>query len=320
MKCDDCLNSLEAYLDGEAGERDTEQVRGHLMKCESCAGELEALTAESELYERYDRDLQLSPAVWNGIAARISTQNSEAAAKTKSGLSQWLAGLFAIPRFGFAMPAVALVAIALVIGVAYWRTRPQAPKPEIAKVNNGTPPAPITVGLDQPSKASPLTPTNVRPDQRSELPPGAPTRGTRPTELLIAKKPKRSEIKNSRDDGGVLFTDAAYTDVEDRDTATHLQQAQDLLVSIRNIQFSDDDQEIDVSYEKAESRRLLNENVVLRRDAEMAGKFPAKSVLGSLEPFLIDIANLPEKATPNDVRQIKDRVQKTEIVAELRGY
>jgi len=42
--------------------------------------------------------------------------------------------------------------------------------------------------------------------------------------------------------------------------------------------------------------------------------------LGSLEPFLIDIANLPEKATPNDVRQIKDRVQKTEIVAELRGY
>ena len=306
MKCDDCLNLLEVYLDGEAGERDTEQVRGHLMKCESCAGELEALTAESELYERYDRDLQISPAVWNGIAARISTQNREAAAKPKSGLSEWLAGLFAIPRFGFAMPAVAVVAIALVIGVAYWRTRPQAPKPEIAKVNNGTPPAPVTVGPDQPSKTSPIT----------------PTQGDKHSDQLIATAIKRPRNKVRRGDNqsDVLFTDAAYANVEDRDTATHLQQAQDLLVSIRNIQFSDDDQEIDVSYEKAESRRLLNENVVLRRDAEMAGKFPAKSMLGSLEPFLIDIANLPEKATPNDVRQIKDRVQKTEIVAELRGY
>ncbi|HEU5237288.1 MAG TPA: hypothetical protein VFU37_09120, partial [Pyrinomonadaceae bacterium] len=73
-------------------------------------------------------------------------------------------------------------------------------------------------------------------------------------------------------------------------------------------------------YEKNESRRLLTENVVLRRDAEQAGKFPTKSVLGSLEPFLIDIANLPDQAPANDVRQIKDRVQRTEIVAELRSY
>ena len=121
------------------------------------------------------------------------------------------------------------------------------------------------------------------------------------------------------DQGGVLFTDAAYTDIEDRDTASHLEQAQNLLLSIRNIK-SDDDEEIDVTYEKSESRRLLNENIVLRRDAESAGKFPAKSVLGSLEPFLIDIANLPDKAPAPDVREIKERVQKTEIVAELRGY
>ena len=75
-----------------------------------------------------------------------------------------------------------------------------------------------------------------------------------------------------------------------------------------------------MSYEKAESRRLLNENIVLRRDAEMAGKFPAKSVLGSLEPFLIDIANLPDHASAEDVRVIKERVQKTEIVAALLDY
>jgi hypothetical protein len=120
--------------------------------------------------------------------------------------------------------------------------------------------------------------------------------------------------------GDVLFTDAGYSDMEDKDTASHLEQAENLLISVRSIQLSDDDQEVDVSYEKAESRRLLNENIVMRRDAEMAGKFPVKSVLGSLEPFLIDIANLPDKAPAKDLRQIRDRVQKTEIVAELRGY
>ena len=304
MKCNDCLNLLEMYIDGEAGERNTDQVREHLMKCESCTGEFEALTAESELYQRYDRDLQISPAIWNGIAARIA-ENQESVAKPKSSVGEWFAGLFAIPRFGFAMSAVALVAIALILGVAYWRTRqPVAPPDKIATVNTVTPPAPIDAGTNRPTKTTQ---------------PGAAT-GKRPDEVVATNIKRPGGIKKHREDGGVLFTDAAYTDVEDRDTATHLQQAQDLLVSIRNIQFSDDDQEVDVTYEKAESRRLLNENVVLRRDAEMAGKFPAKSMLGSLEPFLIDIANLPEKATPNDVRQIKDRVQKTEIVAELRGY
>ncbi len=118
----------------------------------------------------------------------------------------------------------------------------------------------------------------------------------------------------------MLFTDAAYTDIEDKDTADHVAQAENLLRSVRNLQVSDDDAEVDVSYEKAASRRLLDDNVVLRRDAEMAGKYPAKKLLGELEPFLIDIANLPEKTTPTDLRAINDRMQKTEIVAALRSY
>ena len=47
-----------------------------------------------------------------------------------------------------------------------------------------------------------------------------------------------------------MFTDAAYTDLEDRDTVNHLEQAQKLLVSFRSLQ-SDDEQDVDVSYEKS---------------------------------------------------------------------
>ncbi|HKU77071.1 MAG TPA: hypothetical protein VJR02_24380, partial [Pyrinomonadaceae bacterium] len=97
-------------------------------------------------------------------------------------------------------------------------------------------------------------------------------------------------------------------------------QTQILLRSIKNVAIADGDDEIDVTYDKALSRRLLNENVVLRRDAEMKAKFPTKMLLSDLEPFLIDIANLPDRARAEDVRVIKERVQKTEIVAALVDY
>jgi len=308
MKCEDCINILEAYLDGEANERESDQVQTHLATCANCANQFEALTAESELYARYDRELQVSPSLWNAVAARINSEDRNASANPKFNLAEWFAGLFAAPSLRFAMPAVALIAIAVVVGLAYWRTRPQPAKPDvIAKVNNVVPPTPVN---------------NNSPEKNPEVSLHAAPSGNKDSEPVVAVKTNRPGMNKSRagEQSDVLFTDAAYTDMEDRDTASHLEQAQNLLLSIRNIKFSDDDEEVDVSYERAESRRLLNENVVLRRDAEMTGKFPAKSVLGSLEPFLIDIANLPDKAAPKDVRQITDRVQKTEIVAELRGY
>lgn len=141
---------------------------------------------------------------------------------------------------------------------------------------------------------------------------------------LGSEKPKtriRRTVKPIfTDNPGVLSTDMGYVDIDEQDTAKHIEQTENLLRSIRNFQISDTDDEVDVSYDKALSRRLLIENVVLRREAEMKAKFPTKTLLADLEPFLIDIANLPDQAKPEDVRAIKERVQKTEIVAALLEY
>lgn len=304
MKCDDCLNLLESYVDGEASDREAEQLTMHLATCASCHSEFQLLTAEGELYARYDRELEISPSLWNGIAARL-TEEQSVPAGPRFNLAQWFSGLLAVPLFRFAMPALALIAIAVVIGLAYWQTRPQPPQ-YVARTE-----------INYPGQ----TPSEVKT-------PGAvpqPTKSAGVVSNSPARMPKvkanRSPVlpaDGSADQSDVLFI--ADNDMAERDTTSHLEQAQNLLVSIRDLKFSDDDQEVDVSYEKAESRRLLNENIMLRREAETAGKFPAKSMLGSLEPFLIDIANLPDKAKPSEVRQITDRVQRTEIVAELRGY
>lgn len=302
MKCDDCVNLLEAYVDGEVDEHESERVRTHLMTCLSCETEFEALTAESELYARYDRELQISPAAWNGISARIAAETPVVESRARRDVRGWFAGLFAVPRLGFAFSGAMAVLLAMfAVGYLYFRTQPE--QRLLAASGNG-----VYVGkavIENPADAPAL--------KGSETPNPDDTSGTG---SMVAKANPQKYVAPLVDDPGVLFTDAAYTD---RDTVSHLDQAQKLLVSFRSLP-ADDDEDVDVSYEKSESRRLLNENVVLRRDAEATGKFPTKSVLGSLEPFLIDIANLPDKAPASEVRQIKDRVQRTEIVAELRSY
>ena len=141
--------------------------------------------------------------------------------------------------------------------------------------------------------------------------PPEPARETRIRKPIVKPTPA--------DNPGVISTELGF-DVDELETAKHIEQTENLLRSIRNVTVSEGDEEIDVTYDKALSRRLLIENVVLRRDAEMKAKFPTKTLLADLEPFLIDIANLPDHAKPEDLRAIKERVQKTEIVAALIEY
>lgn len=153
-----------------------------------------------------------------------------------------------------------------------------------------------------------------------KLPEQPPVVIERPVASKTSTPIKRIRKPITADNPGVISTDLGYLDIDERETAKHIEQTENLLRSIRNFQISDTDDEIDVSYDKALSRRLLIENVVLRREAEMKAKFPTKTLLADLEPFLIDIANLPDQAKPEEVRAIKERVQKTEIVAALLDY
>ena len=310
MKCEVCLKLLEEYIDSELAGREAEQVSAHLMTCVGCAKEFDGLTAEQEVYARYDRALDISPALWSAIAARTAAETEATESSSRVRFRDRIAGLFNEPAFGWSFAGVAVILLlAAVIGVAYLRNRKQPHREEVVNVG----------------------PTAV-PDKRDTekvSPPKSDIKATAANDEKLVKilapgshKPTLIRRKNSgaASPSDVLFPEVAYSAAEEQETQTHIEQAQNLLRSIRNIEFSEDDTEIDVTYEKALSRQLLNENVVLRRDAEMSGKFPVKTLLASLEPFLLDIANLPDKTSPDDLREIRDRVQKTEIVAALHTY
>jgi hypothetical protein len=278
MKCEVCSELLEEYLDGELAPQDREQLAAHLTACIECSESFAALTAEQEFFARYDREIEVPPFLWTRIAAH-----------TKTAKRSWLFGKSSLAT------AIAVLLLALTIGLVYLLSKPKTAEPKLAS----TPP------------------TAPSPDPvRKSVESASPKR-----EVIASRKKVRPRIIHAPiDQSDVLSSDLAYLDVDEQDTALHIEQSKILLRSIKNVQISDNDDEIDVTYDKALSRRLLNENVVLRRDAEMKAKFPTKTLLADLEPFLIDIANLPDRARPQDVREIKERVQKTEIVAALLDY
>ena len=308
MKCDDCLNLLEEYIDGEAIENDAEQVHAHLITCAGCTSEFEALTTEQEVFARYDRELNITPAMWSAIQERTAVEGRLVVSTSKFNPRDWLSGLFAAPRFAMAFSgSIAVLIAAVAIGFMYFRTHPQPSVPQ--DVVRTTTPGPMP----------PPPIYNIAPPVHLESDVKEPTSHDVPRVNATAKSNvvKTASVNDQND---VLFPEIAYSEIENKDTADHIAQAENLLRSIRSIHLGDDDNEIDVTYEKAMSRRLLDQNVVLRRDAETSGKFPVRSLLGDLEPFLVDIANLPDKTTPTELRAIKDRVQKTEIVAALQSY
>jgi hypothetical protein len=266
MKCEVCLELLEEYLDGELAPGDRDEVGAHLITCGGCAEQFAALTAEQELFARYDRELQVSVGLWNRIEDQI------APAPETSG-AWWLR---------------VAAALLLVIGLGSVYLLSRSKDETIASI---------------------------------KLPEEQPVVIERHAVVAEKKKTGIKRVVKSKpvDNPGVISADLGF-DIDERETAKHIERTENLLRSIRNYPVPDSDEEIDVTYDKALSRRLLIENVVLRREAEMKAKFPTKTLLADLEPFLIDIANLPDHAKPEEVRAINERVQKTEIVAALLDY
>ncbi len=103
-------------------------------------------------------------------------------------------------------------------------------------------------------------------------------------------------------------------------TARHVEQAQLLLRSFRNARPVDAGRRAssDLAYDKQRSKKLLYENIVLRREAASRGNLPVESLLDSLEPILIDIANLPDRPAPAALREINERMRRKNLVAMLQ--
>lgn len=273
-----------------------------------------------------------------------------AASHTPIDLRERVRGLFGVPRLS---PALFAALVLVVIGIAaagvFRYVNPRAVDPELARAPSTNEARDPAVGVEpSPQPVESVTPdVTEMPDRKADAGGDKGATGGRETvsarnpqarlarAKLKTKPPTRPSVMDERltpevaatrntDDeqsGAVVSRrfEREFTGGADASGARHVEQAQLLLRSFRNSPVSERRAAAyDLPHEKRRSQKLVYRNIVLRREAASAGNKPFEAMLSSLEPILIDIANLPDRPAREDVRSIKERMQKKNLLALLQ--
>lgn len=113
MKCEECLKVIEEYFDAELAEPEASSVAAHLARCEACASQLVMLGEERNLYALYRRDVEVRPALWSAVSARIREAETERASPAATRWRERFAALFGTPRLS---PALTFALVILAVG------------------------------------------------------------------------------------------------------------------------------------------------------------------------------------------------------------
>jgi hypothetical protein len=162
MKCDDCLAIIEEYFDAELGERDSAKVAEHIAVCAGCNEVYQSLQQEQQLYVHYQRDVEVTSVLWQGVQSRIRQEAARQEIGQQPGvverLRRFFTETFHAPRFS---PALAAMLVVIAVGATVLVMKyvnSNSPTPTIAENNtNSTNPAPASDGN---RNAAPQPPPN----------------------------------------------------------------------------------------------------------------------------------------------------------------
>jgi hypothetical protein len=284
---------VSSLIDGELAPAEAREVERHLLSCAEC----EQLRADFLNLRSQIASLETStqPVARNRALKKILSGGRRAPAR---GL-QW----------GWTTPAVAFAAliVAAIIGLILYQNSTK--QEQLAKVNAPSP---------APSPAQSVTPEKSKPEEEKETqtPKRAPSA---PAKKPLVREPKPGEQFAAVD---VPERAPATESIRSADaetlTAMHFEKSETLLRSFRNVRLNEPGTAAEVAYERKRAQQLVYQNMILRREADASGDVQIASLLESLEPILLDIANLPDKPDATAVRIIRERVERKNIVALLQ--
>jgi hypothetical protein len=292
MNCN-YTEKISSLIDGELASSEAREVERHLLHCGECEQvRADFLSLRSQITSF---ETSLHPAIQNRELKKILSRGERVSAR----------GL----RWGWSTPAIgfaSLLIIGAIIGLIFYQTsntEQQIPK-QIATVVQTPSPSPTPTPTPEPGQA-PATPKRENPPVRSKKP--------------LAREPKPGEQFASMP-APVLAPSPERVRAADSETLTaiHFEKAETLLRAFRNVRLNERDTANEVAYERQRAQQLVYQNMILRREADTAGDVQIASLLESLEPILLDIANLPDKPDNGDVRAIRERVERKNIVALLQ--
>ena len=305
MNCD-CTEKISSLIDGELSPAEANELEHHLLTCSECQeAKADFLNLRSRIAE--------FPVSFKPVSQREALERILGKQKSARPVWRWVFN-----------PAVAAVASLLIVGAVialliYPKLKSsQVANREIATVNsnrnNQTPKSgPATGGNGQ------LNNPKTAPQKKSPPPAGTEKNKVVPNKkrppLAFEPQPDNIALNNSQPDGEAERVRSADAETM---TAIHFQKSELLLRSFRNVRLSKTGASSELEYERKLAQKLIYQNMMLRREADASGDAQVASLLESLEPILLDIANLPANARSADVKTIKDRVERKNIVALLQ--
>jgi hypothetical protein len=319
----------------------------HLSTCPGCTSAFQELQHEQELYAHYRRDVEVTPAQWNIVQARLEQEKDTGPQQPQSRLHAWFGGAAASSRkfYPAIVAALLLIMVGITAGIIYLsrhnspgelvsrpvkqaETSPLAGQkqelPDGSNQKNETVAGSSNGKENNPNRQMLTAATNAAERKKAVTLARLPHPLNRRTEQFVPDNPAQSvEAVTDRESINDVFKSVrgsvpGATGDFDFEIARHTERAELLLRSFRNVRLAATDHALDVSYEKKQSRKLLYQNITLRRESIARGDQPTAELLSQLEPILLDIANLPNRAKARDVRSIEQHMAKQEIVATLQ--
>ena len=322
MSCD-CTEKVSLLIDGELPPAEARAVERHLLECAECQQvRVDFLNLRSQL-SAYKP--MFSPEVQRQALAKIlSRQGATASGSRRRSPVRERRPMFGL-NWGFNPARVAIAGLIIVgalIALAVYRNplhRDAGPSHELA-ANKSTPAPTVDKSTMQNKTDSPVTAENRQPKPTIAVPRliakpanrsrNATVASTQRTPVAPVELNDKSDLKN-----------AAVSPVRSGDaetmTALHFEKSELLLRAFRNVRLAENGG-AEILYEKQRAQQLVYQNIMLRREADAAGDVQAATLLESLEPILLDIANLPQHPENDDVRAIQARVERKNIVALLQ--
>ena len=350
MKCEECLFQVEEYLERETDLRYAEPVLEHISACPECKGVYDYLQMEQKVFATYLQNIEASPTLWAGLEARIKAEKTAQPAAAVDDSTKFLGArirfMFQPWRSDYALSgcvAFLLVGVftALLTSLfsdqtAYDRkieSPMEMTKQAPAAGNLIENPEEQSAGGDKRNNSFRTRKNSENKSRRTGLTffgdlQKSKQAGQRSVPAAAAAPVSKPGNENFR--GKDLGVDKGFnaalkpapyqTDNLEGETRKQVERVELLLRSFRNTLMTESELAVHVNYDKNQARKLLQKNILLRQGAENKGKIDIEEVLASLEPFLLDIANLSDAVSPEEVRAIKNRIREQQIVAALQIY
>jgi hypothetical protein len=125
MKCEKCREVLEEYFDDALDGEAARSVQMHLESCSSCANAFQLIASEQRVYDRYHRDIDVSPMLWASIQRRIQNERVEHRTRPFDFVRGWVLWMRAAHLNPAMVAAILVLAIGLTIIVTTYVQRPR---------------------------------------------------------------------------------------------------------------------------------------------------------------------------------------------------